>query len=390
MSHKLTKRHIRAISKMMANKGQLEQRKEAKAQRRLARAHQQERTPRQRDWDDSDATPSYEKIRRLKVEVSVAAAQPGAAPVDVEAGTVIEVRSGDSLVSFRRRVLRATLAAGLRTLAPEQRSPLAVGDRVELEPGATGEARIVSVLPRSSALRRAVSDPSRDAALYKGQVIAANIDQVVVVCSPLTPPFRPRLIDRYLVAASLDALPVLVCLNKCDLGVPPEVERYLEGYARIGVESVRTSAVDRSGLDALRGRLSGGVSLFTGHSGVGKSSLLNAVEPGLALRVNDVTQSTAGQGKGRHTTSSARLVPLSMPDSFVVDSPGIRAFGVRGVAPQELGDHFADIAALASGCAYRDCLHRGEPDCAVDVEAHHDWFLRERLASYRSILKELA
>lgn len=389
MSHKLTKRHIRAINRMMANKGQLEQRKEAKAQRRLAKAQQSERTPRQRAWDDYDAAPSYEKIRRLKVEAPVGTAQPKVEPAAVEAGTVIEVRSGDSLVSFRGRVLRATLSAGLRSVAPDMRSPLAVGDRVELEPGATGEARIVAVLPRRSALRRAVSDPSRDAAVYKGQIIAANIDQVVVVCSPLAPPFRPRLIDRYLVAASLDALPVLVCLNKCDLGVPVDVERYLAGYARLGVESVRTSAVGRTGLDALRERLSGKASLLTGHSGVGKSSLLNAVEPGLALRVNDVTQSTAGQGKGRHTTSSARLVPLSQPDTFVVDSPGIRAFGVKGVELHELASHFVDIAALASGCAYRDCLHRGEPDCAVDVEAHHDWFLRERLASYRSILKEL-
>jgi ribosome biogenesis GTPase len=389
MSHKLTKRHISAIDKMMANKGQLEQRKEARSQRRLAKAQQQERTPRQRAWDDADAAPSYEKIRRLKVEAPAAAAQPDAAPAEIEAGTVIEVRSGDSLVSLRGRVLRALLPLSMRSVSG-MRSPIAVGDRVQLEPVAAGEARIARVLPRRSALRRTVYDPSRDAASFKGQVIAANIDQVVIVCSPLTPPFRPRLIDRYLVAASLDALPVLVCLNKCDLGVPPEVERYLAGYARLGVESVRTSAVDRSGLDVLRERLAGKASLLTGHSGVGKSSLLNAVEPGLALRVNDVTTSTAGQGKGRHTTSSARLVPLSLPDTFVVDSPGIRAFGVKGVAPQELASHFVDIAALAADCAYRDCLHRGEPDCAVDVEAHHDWFLRERLASYRSMLQEVS
>jgi ribosome biogenesis GTPase len=171
--------------------------------------------------------------------------------------------------------------------------------------------------------------------------------------------------------------------------VPSEVERYLEGYALLGIETVRTSAVEQSGLNPLRELLAGNVSLFTGHSGVGKSSLLNAIEPGLALKVNDVTQTTAGQGKGRHTTSSARLVPLSLPETFVVDSPGIRAFGVKGVPPAELASHFADIAAIATGCSYRDCLHRGEPACAVDVEAHHDWFLRERLASYRTILREL-
>ena len=388
MSHKLTKRHIRAIDKMMANKGQLAESKEAKAQRRLARAQQQERTPRQRGWDDYDAAPSYEKMRRLRIEAPAADVQPEAALVEVEAGTVIEVRSGDSLVSFCGHTLYASLPLAMRAVSGS-RSPLAVGDRVRIEPVAPGEVRIAGLLPRRSALRRTVRDSSRDAASYKGQVIAANIDQVVVVCSPLTPPFRARLIDRYLVAASLDALPLLVCLNKCDLGVPAEVARFLEGYARVGVESVRTSAVGRSGLEELGERLGGKVSLFAGHSGVGKSSLLNAIEPGLALRVNEVTQSTAGQGKGRHTTSSARLVPLSLPDTFVVDSPGIRAFGVQGVAPEELAPHFTDIASLASDCVYRNCLHRGEPDCAVDVEAHHDWFLRERLASYRSLLKEL-
>ncbi len=389
MSHKLTKRHIRAINKMMANKSQLEQRKEAKAQRRQVRAQQQERPPRRREWpDDAEAAPSFEKMRRLKVEAPVS---PPSATPQVAAGptgTVIEVRFGDSLVAYRGAVVRATLPGSAR-LDFDTRSPIAVGDRVQLEPIGSSQARIVGVLPRRSALRRAVSDSSRDAAPYAGQIIAANIDQVVVVCSPSAPPFRPRLVDRYLVAASLDSLPVLICLNKCDLGVPGDVERYLTGYAQVAVQGVRTSAVDRTGLDALRERLSGRTSLLTGHSGVGKSSLLNAIEPGLALRINEVTQSTAGQGKGRHTTSSARLVPLSLPETFVVDSPGIRAFGVRGVPPHELASHFAGIAAIAGGCAYRDCLHRGEPDCAVAAAAAHDWFLSERLASYRTILKEL-
>jgi ribosome biogenesis GTPase len=392
VSHNLTDRQVKSLKKHFQHKEQREQIKDARRVRAQDRATRRA-PPRRKGWyaDDDDYS-VREKIRRQN-----ALDLPPAPPVDVEreaapaalTGTVIEVRSGDSLVSCEGRVVRALLPPGSRLVDPVMRSPLAVGDRVELEPVARGEARIAAVLARRSALVRDVSDTSRRDPLHKGQVLAANIDQVLVVCSPAAPPFRPRLIDRYLVAASRDELPAVVCLNKVDLGVSTEVESYLEGYARIGVAALRVSALAGAGLDELRSRLGGRVSLFTGHSGVGKSSLLNAVEPGLALRVGSVTEATAGQGKGRHTTSSARLVPLSLPDTFVVDSPGIRAFGIGGVPARELASHFPDIASLAPGCAFHDCLHRGEPDCAVATVAARDPFLRERLASYRAMLGEL-
>lgn len=388
MSQKLTKRHLRSIKKMMEHKGQHELRKEQNAQRKLARAQRHERPPRQRDWLDDGAAPSFEKIRRVRTDTARPSPTAVSEPLLGEVGTVIEVRFADSLVAFRGAVLRATLPAGAR-VDFETRSPVAVGDRVQLEPGAPGEARIVRLLPRRTALRRAVSDASRAAAMYKGQVIAANIDQVVIVCSPAAPPFRARLLDRYLVAASLDELPATICLNKRDLGVPSDVEESLAGYERLGVRVVRTSAATGD-VDELRACIAGGVSLFSGHSGVGKSSLLNALEPGLQLKVGQVTQATAGQGKGRHITSSARLVPLSLADTFVVDSPGIRAFGIRGLTPRELVSHFVEVARLAGACAYRDCLHHGEAGCAVEAAAMGDPFLRERLDSYRTLLKEVS
>jgi len=392
MSHKLTNRQLRSLKKSQENRERRGQRKEVQRQRQAELAARRGPSTRRRDWAEDEDSPYFEKIRRVRVEALAAppAAIEGQAAETGLAGTVIEVRSGDSLVSCEGAIVRAALSTALRALDPSTRSPLAVGDRVQLEPAAVGEACIVAVLPRRSALRRAVYDPSRDSAAYKGQVMAANIDQVVVVCSPSTPPFRARLIDRYLVAASLDELPVVICLNKSDLGVPAGVERDLDGYARLGVRVLHASASTGAGVDEVRACIAGGVSLFTGHSGVGKSSLLNALEPGLLLRVGDVTQAAAGQGKGRHTTSSARLVPLSLAETFVVDSPGIRAFGVRGLAPRELGAHFAAIAPLAEGCAYRDCLHRGEPGCAVDDASRSDWFLRERLESYRTVLAELS
>lgn len=371
---------------MMENKGRRQQLKELRSQR----PHDQRdrsRTPRRNDWDEGDEDYfSVEKIRRAeRVKVAPRPSQSAADEPQPETnGTVIEIRSGDSLVMYEGRIIQASLPRSARVplqgsarTSYAARSPLAVGDRVQLEAGGSVQpaagsseiARIVAIAPRRSAL-------SRDATIGGGpetaHVLAANIDQVVIVCSPAEPPFRPRLIDRYLVAASRDGLGAVVCLNKTDLGVPSAVEASLAGYSKLGIDIVRTSATAGDGIDAARACIAGKVSLFTGHSGVGKSSLLNALEPGLSLRVGDVTESTAGQGKGRHTTSSARLLPLSMPETFVVDTPGIRSFGVRGMAARELATHFPDIAALATGCAFGDCRHRAEPDCAVRAGAHLD------------------
>jgi ribosome biogenesis GTPase len=283
----------------------------------------------------------------------------------------------------------AALPPGLRVGGVDARSALAVGDRVALEPVTSVQARIIEILPRRSALTRRVYDPSRRSGVHRGHAIAANVDLAVIVCTPKEPPFRPRLIDRYLVAASRDDLPVAICLNKTDLGVGSDVEGWLRGYETLGVAVLRASALTGNGVAEVRSAMAGKVSLFSGHSGVGKTSLLNALEPGLALKVGTVTEAAAGQGKGRHTTSSARLVPLSIPETFVVDTPGIRAFGIKGIAPRELASHFPDITSLASGCAYDDCMHRGEPNCAVEDASLRYSFLRARVESYRGMLLEL-
>jgi len=389
MSEEIPKRRLKGILKALDDKKQRLELKERQRKRLAESASRRPPPPRRKDWrhiDDQHETEEPERPARPLRRSPYAVAPE---PLPEAIGTVVEIRPGESLVAHGGALVRATLPAAGADIDPSTRSPLAVGDRVQLQPTGDDRARIVAILPRRSALTRDVYDASRRDAVHERHVLAANIDQVIVVCSPAEPPFRPRLIDRYLVAASRDSLPAVVCLNKADLGVAGKVEWYLDGYSRLGVPVLRTSVLTGTGLVELRECMAGRVSLLTGHSGVGKSSLLNALEPALALRIGEVTQTVAGQGKGRHTTSAARLIPLSLPGTFVVDTPGIRAFGIRGMETRELALHFVDIAALAGGCAFDDCLHRGEPACAVARRARHDGFLRERLESYRGMLREL-
>jgi ribosome biogenesis GTPase len=264
-----------------------------------------------------------------------------------------------------------------------------VGDQVQITVDDAEQARIEAVVVRRSSLARGVGDATRRAGRLQTQLLAANIDQVIVVASAAEPPFRPRLIDRFLVAASRDALPTVLCVNKLDLGLSTASEAFLRGYANLGIKVMLTSTVTGESIGSLMDVVGGQRSLLTGHSGVGKSSLLNAMEPGLARRVGSVTQSSAGRGKGKHTTSSSRLIPLSIPNTFIVDTPGIRSLGIGGLDPRDLVTHFADIALLAASCEYHNCLHDGEQGCALPSATSESGFLQARWRSYRKLLGEL-
>lgn len=231
MPKKVTERRLQSLKKSNANKDQRLQLKERARERRAQAATRQPRSPRRRDWVDAhedDRVPAKERMRAPGSAPPATAVRP---EVEIGAvGTVIEVRSGDSLIAYEGRILHGVLPPGSRVLDPTTRSPLAVGDRVQLSAVGHGQVRIISILPRRSALSRAVYNPTRRDPAHQGQVMAANIDQVIIVCSPAEPPFRPRLIDRYLVAASRDGLPAIICLNKVDLSVGDSVDAYLRGY----------------------------------------------------------------------------------------------------------------------------------------------------------------
>jgi ribosome biogenesis GTPase len=268
-------------------------------------------------------------------------------------GRVLHVHGLESVVQAEDgRLARCTLRRVLRTMATDQRHPLAAGDWVRVE-GDGGEGMIQAIEPRQTSLCR----DSRG----RRHVIVANVDQVVIVGSAALPDLKPGLFDRLLVAAELAGIRPLVCINKADL-VPAAAIVPLAGvFARMGYPVVICSATTGLGLARLAAELAGRVTAVVGQSGVGKSSLLNALDPGLALPVGEVSRENQ---KGRHTTTTARLLPNRFGGWFV-DTPGVRQFQPWQVVPAEVPAAFRDLRPLANLCRFPDCTHDHESDCAV-------------------------
>ncbi len=257
----------------------------------------------------------------------------------------------------------------------EQRSTLlAPGDEV-LVTWDEGQAIVRALAPRRSRLSRPASDHGR----VPEQVLAANIDLLLVVAAAAQPPFRPGLVDRYLIASQVGGVPPVLCINKIDLveELPPELPLYRE----LGVEVFLTSCERGDGLEELRARLAGKTTVLSGHSGVGKSSLLNALYPGLTIHTRTVSAST---DKGRHTTSASHLYTLP-GDIRIIDTPGIRALGIWGVSPEELDYYFSDMSEHAHACHFRNCTHTHEPRCAVLKAVEEGQFPAARYDSYLRI-----
>ncbi len=313
------------------------------------------------DWDDLEP-PRAPRARDLSVEAR-------RRMDDLESARVVAVDRGRVTVLHRDAVVEAVFAGTMRG------TRVAVGDLVSVRPPRheSDPPRIVELRPRTTVLSRTGDDAVDDE-----RVVVANVDQVVVVLAADHLTVGARLLDRVMVAASAGGLDTVVCVNKRDLvGDLAQVDDLRRRYGDLGVRSAVTCALSGEGVDDLRGILSGRWSAFTGHSGVGKSSLLNVLAPGADHEVGEV-----GRRGGRHTTVAARAVRLD-DDSWIVDTPGVRSFGLGLVDPSELARHFPELASL--DCALSDCIHVSEPGCALDVRAVHP----ERLASYRRLLAAL-
>jgi ribosome biogenesis GTPase len=268
------------------------------------------------------------------------------------------------------RQFRCAVRRLLRTLSTDERNIVTTGDHVWIRPSLGDEGFIERVEPRHGVLVRA----SRG----REHVLVANVDQVVIVMSLVEPAIKPHLIDRYLVSAEHGGITPIICLNKADLVDPVPYQPIIGMYSQLGIATQLTSATTGLGIDRLRDQLVSRQTVFTGQSGVGKSSLLNAVQPGLGLAVREVSETTR---KGRHTTTTAQLLKLDF-GGWVVDTPGIRQFQLWDIQPAEVEGFFPEVRPFVPLCAYPDCTHPHQDRCAIKEAVRRHQINASRYTSY--------
>ena len=256
---------------------------------------------------------------------------------------------------------------------------VAVGDKVEIDTANVGEAGwILKLLPRRTMLSRRQSVGSIE------QVLASNVDKVLVVASISSPPFRNVLVDRFFVAGSCGGLENVLILSKADLSSEEEISSIKNLYLSLGYKIVVTSVYESRGMDALHELLDQHSSVFCGHSGVGKSSLIKALYPHWKIRIGDLSRKS---GKGRHTTRMAEMYRLPS-GGFIVDTPGIREFQPN-VAPDKLDTHFVEFMPYLGECRFKGCTHRHEPQCAIKEAYVSEKISEKRYKSYLAIYESL-
>lgn len=271
-------------------------------------------------------------------------------------GRVIRSQSGFFTVETPLGPFVCQLRGRLKR-GPRRGDMAAIGDWVQLTPIDDFTGMIEIVEPRTSAFARHSPNPQEE---YQ-QILIANPDQIAIVLAAAHPAPRLGMLDRFLVIAEHQGLPARVVINKIDLVGEDQSQDLFAPYVSLGYDPIFVSALMGQGIDRLREHFTGKVTLLTGPSGVGKTSLLNAVQPGLGLQVREVSQAT---GKGRHTTVVRQLFPLD-GGGYVADTPGIKALALYDIEPEELDAYFPEIRRRVSDCDFSDCTHVHEPGCAV-------------------------
>ena len=309
-----------------------------------------------------------------------------------EIGVVLTKTKMNYTIAYHGQELTCVLSSQMRRQV-QRADVLAIGDRVRIELRPDGSGVIEEISPRGNCLTRrsAVPMPIAHGAHPYQQLIAANVDQVVAVFAAANPPPKWNMLDRYLVSAESLDIEGVVCITKLDLGmdengrVNDELEDAARLYRSIGYQVRFTSVENGMGIEDMRAALRGKISVLVGKSGVGKTTLLNALQPGLGLRVQQVNHVT---GKGRHTTTAAEMFPLAFGGA-IIDTPGVREFGLWDVESEDLAEYFPEMRSLIGHCRFGlDCLHDTEPGCAIRQAVANGRIHPRRYQSYLRLCAE--
>jgi len=286
----------------------------------------------------------------------------------------IETAEGPATVMCRLKGL-------MRLDETKDTNPVAVGDKVAIEPNDTDDSWLIStVLPRRNYIVR--SSPKHKGAR---QVIAANIDQAMLVVTMANPRTSTGFIDRFLITAEAYHIPVLLVFNKQDLldtKTARKQDMVCNIYEQVGYDTIKVSGVTGYNIEELRARLKDKTTLVSGHSGVGKSTLMNALQPNLNLRTTEISKFS---GKGMHTTTFAEMHMLDF-GAKIIDTPGIREFGIMDFKPEEISHYFIEMRELLASCKFNNCTHQNEPGCAVRQAYSEGRISEERYGNYLNIL----
>ena len=275
------------------------------------------------------------------------------------------------------------IRGNLRLKGSRTTNPVVVGDRVEYEQpeGATGV--VTKILPRRNYIIRRASNLSKES-----HIIAANVDQAFLVVSLFLPSTNCEFIDRFLVTAEAYRIPVTLLLNKCDLYATDALQdaqtEFLKIYRSAGYEVIELSATQQTGIDAFKKMLPGKTSLLSGNSGVGKSTLIRAIDPSLDIRIGAVSASSS---KGKHTTTFSEMYPLA-GGGYLIDTPGIKGFGLIDIENDEICRYFPDLFRYAPRCGYYNCTHTHDPTCAVREALRAGEIGLSRYESYLKLLDD--
>ena len=280
------------------------------------------------------------------------------------------------------RQIECKIKGNFRLKGIRSTNPIAVGDRVQIAVNSEGTAFITEIEDRKNYIIRRASNLSK-----QSHIIAANLDLCMLVVTVNYPETSTIFIDRFLASAEAYRVPVALVFNKTDLYSEDEL-RYLDGlinlYTHIGYPCFRISALNEEGIQEIKDELKGKITLFSGHSGVGKSTLINAILPEAKLKTGEI--STA-HNKGMHTTTFSEMFPVE-GDGYIIDTPGIKGFGTFDMKDEEVGHYFKEIFEFSANCKYGNCTHRHEPGCAVREAVANHYISESRYTSYLNILED--